>query len=118
MPDVVRVALCDDHGVVRSGLRRILDAEDDLEVVGEAGTVKEAVAVAASCLPDVFVMDLGLPDGSGWDLVSYAREQRPLLRIGVVTGWEPRNEKDPACDFTLRKPVGAVDLLAQIAGET
>jgi DNA-binding NtrC family response regulator len=66
---------------------------------------------------DVLVTDIGLPDGSGWDLVSFARERRPKLRIGVVTGWEPRNEQDPACDFTLRKPVGAADLLAQIAGE-
>ena len=40
-----------------------------------------------------------------------ARERRPSLRIGVVTGWEPRNERDPACDFALRKPVGAADLL-------
>jgi hypothetical protein len=57
-----------------------------------------------------------LPDGSGWDLVAFARERRPALRIGVVTGWEPRNEQDPACDFTLRKPVGAADLLGEIAG--
>ena len=66
---------------------------------------------------DVLVTDIGLPDGSGWDLVAFAREKRPALRIGVVTGWEPRNEQDPACDFTLRKPVGATDLLAQIAGD-
>ena len=83
MPDIVRVALCDDHAVVRSGLRRILDAEDDLEVVGEAGTVKEAVALAASCLPDVFVMDLGLPDGSGIaataDVVRVSRATRVLV---------------------------------------
>ena len=85
MPDVVRVALCDDHGVVRSGLRRILDAEDDLEVVGEAGTVKEAVAVAASCLPDVFVMDLGLPDGSGIDATAEVVRVSPATRVLVLT---------------------------------
>jgi DNA-binding response OmpR family regulator len=66
---------------------------------------------------DVLVTDIGLPDGSGWDLVAFAREVRPSIRIGVVTGWEPRNEQDPACDFTLRKPVGATELLGQIAGE-
>lgn len=65
MPEPVRVALCDDHAVVRSGLRRILEAEPDLEVVGEAGSVKQAIALAADSQPDVFVMDLGLPDGSG-----------------------------------------------------
>lgn len=45
---VVRVALCDDHGIVRSGLRRILDAEDDLEVVGEAGSIREAILLAGT----------------------------------------------------------------------
>ena len=85
MPDVVRVALCDDHGVVRSGLRRILDAEDDLEVVGESRTVKEAVALAASCLPDVFVMDLGLPDGNGIDATAEVVRISPATRVLVLT---------------------------------
>ena len=82
---MVRVALCDDHGVVRSGLRRILDAEDDLEVVGESRTVEEAVALAASCLPDVFVMDLGLPDGSGIDATAEVVRISPATRVLVLT---------------------------------
>ncbi len=85
MPDAVRVALCDDHGIVRSGLRRILDAEEDLEVVGEAGTVKEAVALAATCLPDVFVMDLGLPDGSGINATTEVIRVSPATRVLVLT---------------------------------
>ncbi len=85
MPDVVRVAVCDDHGVVRSGLRQILDAEDDLEVVGEASSVKEAVAVASTCLPDVFVMDLGLPDGSGIDATAEVIRVSPATRVLVLT---------------------------------
>ena len=84
MPDVIRIALCDDHAVVRGGLRRILDA-DDLEVVGEAGTVKEAIALAASCLPDVFVMDLGLPDGSGIDATAEVLRVSPATRVLVLT---------------------------------
>ena len=84
MPDVIRIALCDDHAVVRGGLRRILDA-DDLEVVGEAGTVKEAIALAASCLPDVFVMDLGLPDGSGIDATAEVLRVSPVTRVLVLT---------------------------------
>ncbi len=86
MPDVVRVALCDDHAVVRSGLRRILDAEDGLEVVGEAGSVKEAVALAGTCRPDVFVMDLGLPDGSGIDATAAVVGISPTTRVLVLTG--------------------------------
>ena len=86
MPDVVRVALCDDHAVVRSGLRRILDAEDDLDVVGEAGSVKEAVDLAEACLVDVFVMDLGLPDGSGIDATAAVVRISPATRVLVLTG--------------------------------
>jgi len=85
LPDVVRVAICDDHAVVRSGLRRILDAEDDLEVVGEAGSVKEAVALAVTCLPDVFVMDLGLPDGSGIAATAEVVRVSPATRVLVLT---------------------------------
>ena len=84
MPDVIRIALCDDHAVVRGGLRRILDA-DDFEDVGEAGTVKEAIALAASCLPDVFVMDLGLPDGSGIDATAEVLRVSPATRVLVLT---------------------------------
>lgn len=85
MADIVRVALCDDHGVVRSGLRRILDAEEDLHVVGEAGTVKEALALAQACSPDVFVMDLGLPDGSGIDATAEVIRLSPGTRVLVLT---------------------------------
>ena len=82
---VVRVALCDDHGVVRSGLRRILDAEQDLEVIGEAGTIRDAVALAASERPDVFVMDLNLPDGSGITATASVRKASPATRVLVLT---------------------------------
>jgi DNA-binding NarL/FixJ family response regulator len=79
------VALCDDHGIVRSGLRRILDAEDDLEVVGEAINVHEAVTLAAHARPDVFVMDLGLPDGNGITATTEVRRVSPRTRVLVLT---------------------------------
>ena len=85
MPDPVRVALCDDHAVVRSGLRRILDAESDLEVVGEAGSVREAVALAGDSQPDVFVMDLGLPDGSGIGATADVLRVSPATQVLVLT---------------------------------
>lgn len=87
MPDgaLVRVALCDDHAVVRSGLRRILAAEADLEVVGEAGSISEAVAVAVEQRPDVFVMDIGLPDGSGITATAEIRKVSPDTRILMLT---------------------------------
>ena len=113
-----RILLVEDHADSREFMQALL--ETDGHTVDSVKSVEEARARMDDHTYgfDVLLTDIGLPDGSGWDLVSYAREQRPTLRIGVVTGWEPRNEKDPACDFTLRKPVGAVDLLAQIAGET
>jgi DNA-binding NarL/FixJ family response regulator len=57
----ITVLLADDHAMVRSGLRALLDAQDDLDVVGEAGTVDEAVALTLSLRPDVLVLDLGMP---------------------------------------------------------
>jgi PAS domain S-box-containing protein len=111
-----RVLLVEDHVDSREFMQSLL--ESDGHLVEAVRSVEEARArIAAEGALDVLVTDIGLPDGSGWDLVVYARECRPTLRIGVVTGWEPRNEQDPACDFTLRKPVGATDLLAQIAGD-
>ena len=70
---------------MRSGLRRILDAEEDIEVVGESGTVKEAVALAATCSPDVFVMDLGLPDGSGINATAEVIRVSPATRVLILT---------------------------------
>lgn len=85
MPDRIRVAVCDDHAVVRGGLRRILADEADLEVVGEAGTADEAVAVARDQRPDVFVMDVGLPGTSGIEATRLLREASPDTRVLVLT---------------------------------
>lgn len=85
MIEPIRIALCDDHAVVRSGLRRILEAEPDLDVIGEAGSVAEAIALAAHSLPDVFVMDLGLPDGSGVNATSEVRSISPGTQVLVLT---------------------------------
>ena len=85
MTGLIRVALCDDHAVVRSGLRRIVDDEPDLEVVGEAGTAEEAVVVARAERPDVFVMDLGLPGTSGIDATRRIAEASPATAILVLT---------------------------------
>ena len=82
---VVRVALCDDHAVVRSGLRRILEAEEDIEVVGEAASVRAAVVLASAQQPDVFVMDVGLPDGSGITATIDVRRASPNTRVLVLT---------------------------------
>lgn len=61
----IRVALADDQQLIRGGFRSLLDAEHDLEVVGEAGTGREAVALVAATRPDVVLMDIRMPDGDG-----------------------------------------------------
>ena len=85
MADRIRIALCDDHAVVRSGLRRILEAESDLEVVAEAGTADEAVAVARETQPDVFVMDVGLPDRNGIAATADVCKVSPATKVLVLT---------------------------------
>ena len=86
MPDdAITVALCDDHTVVRSGLRRLLDDEAGIRVVGEAGTAEEAVAVAVAEQPDVFVMDLGLRGTSGIEATRLVRGASPITKILVLT---------------------------------
>jgi len=81
----IRIALCDDHAVVRSGLRRLLEAEPDLEVVGEAGSAGEAVEVATALRPDVLVMDIGLPDRSGIAATADVCAVSPTTRVLVLT---------------------------------
>jgi len=65
----------------------------------------------------VLVTDIGLSDGSGWDLIAVARKRWPELRVGVVTGWEPRAGAGADGDFVLRKPVRTSELLAHVAGD-
>lgn len=82
---MVRVALCDDHSVVRAGLRKILEAEDDFEVVGDVATVAEAVTMAGAQVPDVFVVDLGLGGEGGLDAIPEILRASPATRILVFT---------------------------------
>jgi signal transduction histidine kinase len=113
-----RILLVEDHTDSREFMQALLETDGHkVESVKTVEEARERLDREAGAYYEVLVTDIGLPDGSGWDLVAFARERRPALRIGVVTGWEPRNEQDPACDFTMRKPVGAEDLLEQIAGD-
>lgn len=79
------VLLVDDHDLIRQGLRRAFERDPDFEVVGEAGSIGEAVAVATSLSPDVVIMDLRLPDGSGLEATKRLRETHPTMGIVVLT---------------------------------
>ena len=81
----IRVVLVDDHAVVRSGLRRVLDAEDDIEVVAEAGSVRDAVFEARAHKPDVIVMAVVKPGWSGIDGTPLVLHEAPDAKVVVLS---------------------------------
>ena len=60
---IIRILLADDHKMLRDGLRALLEGEDDMQVVAETGTVQDTIYEATTIIPDVIVMDLGMPGG-------------------------------------------------------
>jgi len=87
---MIRVAIADDQQLIRAGFRSLLEAEPDIEIVGEAGTGAEAVSMVAATKPDVVLMDIRMPDGDGlWATEQIV--QRPALKdthIVIVTTFE------------------------------
>jgi DNA-binding NarL/FixJ family response regulator len=81
----LRVVLVDDHQLIREGLRRAFDRAGDLEVVGEAGSVAEALHALERLRPDVLVTDVRLPDGDGISLTTQVRAANPTIGIVVLT---------------------------------
>jgi two-component system response regulator DevR len=83
----LRVLLVDDHELVRMGLRTLLSGIDGFAVVGEAGSVAEAIAVARKSRPDVVLMDVRLPDGSGVEACREIRSDFPDVRVLMLTSF-------------------------------
>jgi len=81
----IRLLLVDDHAVVRSGLRMLLGSEKDVEIAGEAGTAAEAIEAAGQVMPDVILMDIGLPDLSGIDATREIKKRFPKVAIVALT---------------------------------
>jgi two-component system response regulator NreC len=90
-PPRIRVALADDHEVVRSGLRLVLEGEPDFEIVAEASDVDGAARIALGYKPDVLVLDLNMPGGSSLGAIPRIRESSPQTAVVILT-----MQEDPA----------------------
>src|ERR1700760_5006156 len=83
-----RIFLLDDHEIVRRGLAELLNSVEDFEVVGEAGTVAEALRRIPAVNPDVAILDGRLPDGSGIEVCRIIREEQPDVRCLILTSYD------------------------------
>lgn len=80
-----RLLLVDDHAVIRSGLRMLLETEADLVIVGEAGTGQAALQQVEELQPDLVLMDIGLPDLSGIEVTQRIKQQWPQVAVVALT---------------------------------
>jgi DNA-binding NarL/FixJ family response regulator len=120
------VFLLDDHEVVRTGLRALLEADDDITVVGEAGTVADALLRIPAAKPDVAVLDVRLPDGNGVEVCRELRSADPDIVCVMLTSYADDDAliasiMAGAAGYVL-KQIGSLDLLDTIrragAGES
>jgi len=81
----IRLLLVDDHAVVRSGLRTLLEPEADIEIVGEAGTAREAIQRVRDLQPDLVLLDIGLPDQSGISVAQTIKHDWPQAAVVALT---------------------------------
>jgi DNA-binding NarL/FixJ family response regulator len=111
----LRILLVDDHEVVRVGVRALIDRQPEMEVVGEAGTVREAVSQAGQLAPDVVVLDVRLPGGDGLEACREIKEQRPETRVIILTSFPDDHVLFDAiaagADGYVLKQIGSDDLI-------
>ena len=114
----VRIVLADDHHLFRDAVRVLLEAESDLEVVGEAGTGEEAVALTLQHEPDILLLDVAMPDANGLTVLEQIAAASKSTRIILVTGAIEEHELLRALHLGARgvvlKESGATELLESI----
>lgn len=84
---MIRVAICDDHQIIRAGFKQILSDVEDIEVVAEAATGREALDIARKGLCDVLLLDIGMPDLNGVDTLRTIKQGQPELPILILSGY-------------------------------
>lgn len=94
----IRLLIADDHPLVRAGLQDVLGSQPDFEVVGEAGTGAQAVALASRLNPDVVVMDLRMPEMDGIQAISLIKAEHPKIHVLVVTAYASDADIFPAIE--------------------
>jgi DNA-binding NarL/FixJ family response regulator len=88
VPSPIRVFLLDDHEIVRRGIKELLEADGDIEVVGESGSAQEATRRIPALRPDVAILDGRLPDGSGIDVCREVRSVDPSIKALILTSYD------------------------------
>lgn len=88
MPDTIRVFLCDDHVIFRQGIRKLLELEPDIAVVGEAGNGYGLLESVKKAAPDVILMDIGMPKMDGVSAAYKVRKILPRVKIVILTVYE------------------------------
>lgn len=114
----IRILIADDHGVMRAGLRAMLEDEPTIDVVGEAATGEEAIRLAFQHEPDIVLMDIGLPDIDGIECARRVRKTNPLIQVLILTVYEDESLlqeaiKAGAAGYVIKRAAGE-ELLAAI----
>jgi DNA-binding NarL/FixJ family response regulator len=118
LPSVLRILVVDDHEVVREGLVALLERRAAFSVVAQAGTAAQAIEAARTYRPDLVVMDIRLPDGSGIEATREIRAENPAIRVIMLTSYPDEEAVFAAivagASGYLLKQIGSHDLVAAL----
>ena len=114
----LRILIVDDHKVIREGLRKLIDQEPDMAIVGEADEGGEAIRMLAELLPDLVLMDISMRGLNGFEATRQIKREHPGVKVLVLTGHENsaylREMLDAGASGFANKAIGAEDLLKGI----